>query len=68
MQAGDGTARVSESAAWLRLIGRMLAAFGLGVLATRYFYGVMSPLGAPLAISGGLCIIAASWGRFARRG
>jgi hypothetical protein len=40
-------------------LGRMLAAFGLGVLATRYYPGIAGPLGLPAAVVGALALIAA---------
>jgi hypothetical protein len=44
---------------WLTVLGRVLAAFGLGVLAMRYYPGVAAPLGLPAAVAGVLALLIA---------
>jgi hypothetical protein len=48
---------------WL-LIGRVLSAFGLGVLAVRYFPQVANPLGIPALLVGMLLLLIAAKGLF----
>jgi hypothetical protein len=47
---------------WLFIIGRVLVAFGLGVLAVRYFPELTSPLGLPAVIVGLLALVVAAKG------
>ncbi|HEX6533450.1 MAG TPA: hypothetical protein VF041_02565 [Gemmatimonadaceae bacterium] len=49
---------------WLFIIGRVLAAFGLGVLATRNFPDLIGPLGLPAAVVGVVLLFVASRGLF----
>ena len=47
---------------WLFIIARVLIAFGLGVLAVRYFPQVASTLGIPALVLGGILFIIAAKG------
>ena len=49
---------------WLMIIGRVLAGFGLGVLAVRYFPQVANPLGIPALLVGMLLLLIAAKGLF----
>jgi hypothetical protein len=49
---------------WLMIIGRVLAGFGLGVLAVRYFPQVANPLGIPTLVVGMLLLLIAAKGFF----
>jgi hypothetical protein len=49
---------------WLMMIGRVLAGFGLGVLAVRYFPQVANPLGIPALLLGLLLLVIAVKGMF----
>jgi hypothetical protein len=53
---------------WLFIIGRVLAAFGLGVLAMRSFPDLMGPLGWPTALVGLVLLLVATRGLFRTRG
>jgi hypothetical protein len=52
---------------WLFIIGRGLAAFGVGILAARYFPQVAGPLGLPAIVVGLLLLLVAAKGMFRRR-
>jgi hypothetical protein len=45
---------------WLATLGRVLAAFGLGVLAMTFYPKVAAPLGFPLAFAGVLAMLVGS--------
>jgi hypothetical protein len=47
---------------WLFIIGRVLVAFGLGVLGMRYLPDIASPLGLPTVIVGLLALVVAAKG------
>jgi hypothetical protein len=49
---------------WLMIIGRVLAGFGLGVLAVRYFPQVANPLGIPALAVGMILLVIAAKGFF----
>ena len=49
---------------WLMIIGRVLAGFGFGVLAVRYFPQVANPLGIPALVVGTLLLLIAAKGLF----
>lgn len=53
---------------WLFIIGRGLAAFGIGVLAMRYFPQFVEPLGFPTIVIGLLLFVVAAKGMFRRPG
>jgi hypothetical protein len=42
---------------WLATLGRVLAAFGLGVLAMTFYPRAAAPLGIPLAFAGVLAML-----------
>ena len=52
---------------WLMIIGRVLAGFGFGVLAVRYFPQVANPLGIPALLVGTLLLLIAAKGLFRSR-
>ena len=52
---------------WLMIIGRVLAGFGFGVLAVRYFPQVANPLGIPALLVGMLLLLIAAKGLFRSR-
>jgi len=52
---------------WLFIIGRGLAAFGVGVLAMRYFPQIAEPLGLPTIVLGLLLLVVAAKGMFRSR-
>jgi hypothetical protein len=47
---------------WLFIIGRVLVAFGLGVLGMRYLPDIVGPLGLPAVIAGILTLVVAAKG------
>ena len=49
---------------WLMIIGRVLAGFGLGILAVRYFPQAANPLGIPALLLGLLLVVIAAKGLF----
>jgi hypothetical protein len=49
---------------WLFIIARVLAGFGIGVLASRYFPQVANPLGMPALVVGVVLFVVASRGLF----
>jgi hypothetical protein len=51
---------------WLFIIGRALAAFGVGVLSVRYYPHVAEPLGLPTIVIGLLLLVVAGKGIFRR--
>jgi hypothetical protein len=51
---------------WLFIVGRVLAGFGVGVLAMQYWPQVFAHVGLPAALTGVLCIAIALKG-FRRR-
>jgi hypothetical protein len=51
---------------WLVTVGRVLAAFGLGVLAAMRYPAVAGRLGLPVAVAGVACLLVAAVG-FRRR-
>ena len=51
---------------WLFIIGRGLAAFGVGVLSVRYFPQIAEPLALPTIVVGLLLIFVAAKGMFRR--
>jgi hypothetical protein len=52
--------RLAGVETWLVTIGRVLAAFGLGVLATSRYPGIAGRLGLPLAVAGVACLLIAA--------
>jgi hypothetical protein len=52
---------------WLFIIGRVLAAFGLGVLAVRYYPQFAKPLGLPALAVGLVLLLVAGKGLFRRQ-
>jgi hypothetical protein len=50
----------------LSMLGRVIAAFGLGVLVTTYYGRWIAPWGAPIAVVGIACILIASLTRTIR--
>jgi hypothetical protein len=63
MKLLDSNARrvqqLSPIGIWLFIIGRVLAAFGLGILAMAYFPSFAFPAGVPLVVVGVLALGAA---------
>ena len=51
---------------WLFIIGRGLAAFGVGVLSVRYYPQIAGPLGLPATVIGLLLLVVAGKGMFRR--
>ena len=51
---------------WLFIIGRGLAAFGVGVLSVRYYPQIADPLGLPTIVVGLLLLLVAAKGMFRR--
>ena len=51
---------------WLFIVGRVLAGFGLGILAMQYWPQVFAYIGSPAALAGVACIVVALKG-FRRR-
>ena len=51
---------------WLFIVGRGLAAFGVGVLSVRYFPQIAEPLALPTIVVGLLLIFVAAKGMFRR--
>ena len=51
---------------WLFIIGRGLAAFGVGVLSVRYYPPIAEPLGLPAIVIGLLLLLVAAKGMFRR--
>jgi hypothetical protein len=49
---------------WLMIIGRVLAGFGLGILAVRFFPQAASPLGIPALFLGLFLMATAAKGLF----
>jgi hypothetical protein len=49
---------------WLFIIGRGLVAFGLGVLAIRYFPEIAEPMGVPAVAVGLVALLIAAKGMF----
>jgi H+/gluconate symporter-like permease len=49
---------------WLVIVGRGLAAFGLGVLAARFFPQVANPLGIPALAVGMVLLVIGAKGLF----
>lgn len=49
---------------WLLIFGRVLAGFGLGVLAVRYFPNVANPVGIPALLLGLLLLAIGAKGLF----
>ena len=49
---------------WLMIIGRVLAGFGFGILAVRYFPQVAYPLGFPALVLGLILLVIAAKGLF----
>jgi hypothetical protein len=47
---------------WLFIIGRGLVAFGLGVLAIRYFPEIVEPMGIPAIVIGLIVLLIAAKG------
>jgi hypothetical protein len=47
---------------WLFIVGRGLAAFGLGIVAMRQFPNAVGPLGWPIAIAGVILLVVAGKG------
>jgi len=47
---------------WLLIIGRVLAAFGLGILSVHYFPNFVGPLGLPALVVGPLLLLVAANG------
>lgn len=54
--------RLTPAEVWLFIIGRVLAAFGLGILAARYLPGLAAALVWPAVVAGLLCLAVASRG------
>ena len=42
---------------WAFIVGRVLVAFGLGVLAVKYFPAIASPLGMPSVVVGAVVLL-----------
>jgi len=57
----DGVRQVTNVGLWLVTIGRVLAAFGLGVLAAWRYPALAGRLGLPTAIAGIACLLVAGW-------
>jgi hypothetical protein len=51
---------------WLFIIGRVLVAFGIGVLAMAYFPSVASPVARPAVVIGVVILLVAARGLFRR--
>jgi hypothetical protein len=51
---------------WLFIIGRVLTAFGVGVLCVRYYPRIAGPLGFPAAVVGLLLLVVAAKGLLRR--
>jgi hypothetical protein len=51
---------------WLFIVGRVLTAFGLGILSVRYFPEIVSPLAVPAVVVGLLLLVVGSKGFFRR--
>jgi hypothetical protein len=49
---------------WLMIVGRVLAGFGLGVLAVHYFPQAANPLGIPALLLGLMLVVVAAKGMF----
>jgi len=49
---------------WLFIVGRALAAFGLGILFVRYFPQIAEPLGIPALVIGLIVFLIAAKGLF----
>lgn len=54
--------RLTPMEVWLFIIGRVLAAFGVGILIARYQPRLAGPLAWPALVAGGLCLAVASRG------
>ena len=52
---------------WLFIIGRVLAGFGLGILAVEYLPSIFAKLGLPIVIVGLIIILIASRGLLRKR-
>ncbi|HEU4565480.1 MAG TPA: hypothetical protein VFS05_12545 [Gemmatimonadaceae bacterium] len=46
---------------WLAPLGRVVAAFGLGVLAAAYFPGLVVRAGLPIAVGGVVALLLGTW-------
>ena len=51
---------------WLFIVGRALAAFGVGVVSVRYYPQLVEPLGFPAIVLGLLLLFIAAKGMFRR--
>jgi hypothetical protein len=49
---------------WLMIVGRVLAGFGLGILAVSYFPQFFTPLGFPVLLLGMILLVIAAKGLF----
>lgn len=56
--------QLSPGELWLFIIGRVLAAFGIGVLAMRSFPDLVGPLGLPAVLVGLVLLLIATRGLF----
>jgi hypothetical protein len=52
---------------WLFIIGRGLVAFGAGILAVRYFPGIVEPMGFPAVAIGLIVFLIGIRGMFRQR-
>jgi hypothetical protein len=59
---------LSPGEIWLFIVGRVLAAFGIGVLAMRSFPDLIGPFGWPAALVGLALLLIATRGLFRTRG
>jgi hypothetical protein len=57
-----GVQRLTPVEVWLFIIGRVLAAFGAGLLIARYHPHLVGVLGWPAVVAGVLCLVVASRG------
>ena len=58
--------KLSPGEIWLFILGRVLLALGLGILAAMYFPEVSRIAVLPLIVAGLLCLVIASRGLFRR--
>jgi hypothetical protein len=62
----SGVQRLTALEIWLFIIGRVLAAFGVGALAMTYFPAVTSTLAWPAVVAGVVILLVASRGLLRR--
>lgn len=58
-----GTSADDTIMTWLAPFGRVLAAFGLGVLAATYFPRLVVRAGLPIAVAGAVALLLGMWAR-----